>query len=292
MLSQIQPSYISSFDGTRLAVYDVGKPKGPTVLLINGLGGNLATWKHIVGNFEDRIRFISFDYRGMYKSKAPANKDYSMETHAKDALAVLEYFGVGEVLVMGWSMGVQVCLEFYRLAAARVIGLILANGAYGKPLDKGFPGMKKLGLLSMDLLAVAAPLLRPFLVKPLTSSKLPVKAAKLSGFVSEKLDEEVFVPLARDFMQLDFVNYRECVRSLVEHDAEHVLGRISVPTLIISGGRDLFTPAHISEEMVERIPNAELLHIRDASHYGAVEYPELINTRISNFLRDRLHFLS
>lgn len=291
MLTDIQPVYISSFDGTRLATYDVGRKKGPVVLLINGLGGNLVTWKHIVGHFEDSLRFISFDYRGMYRSGAPLTGDYSMEAHARDALAVMEYLGVDKAVVMGWSMGVQVCLEFYRMVSGRVTGLILANGAYGKPLDKGFPGLKKLGLLSMDFLALAAPVLRPFLVKPLTSSTLPVRVAKATGFVSDKLDEQVFLPLARDFMHLDFTNYRECVRSLVEHDAEDVLARISVPVLIISGGRDLFTPAHISEEMVARIPDAELLHIRDASHYGAVEYPELINTRISNFLRDRINIL-
>lgn len=282
------PSYISSFDGTRLAVYDTGRPDGKPVFLVNGLGGNLGTWKYVIDYFSERCHFYSFDYRGMYNSAPPPNGDFSMNAHTLDALAVMSYFGLDNATVFGWSMGVQVCLELVRAAPGQVTALVLSNGAYGKPLDRGgMAWMKPVGLATMKLLAMTAPYLRPF-SKPLTATTFPVRAAKLTGYVSSQLNEKAFLALAKDFMNLDFVSYNECVKTLLDHDAEDILKEIDVPTLIVSGGRDLFTPAHLAAEMARRIRDAELLHVKDASHYCAVEYPDLINLRLEKFLIDRV----
>ena len=288
MLLDCRPSHISSFDGTRLAVYETGRPDGMPIFLVNGLGGNLGTWKYIIDYFESRCRFVSFDYRGMYHSAPPPSGDFSMDAHTRDAITVMDYFGLNDPVVFGWSMGVQVCLELVRAAPERVAALVLANGAYGKPLDRGgMAWMKPVGLATMGLLALAAPYLRPF-SRPVTLTTLPVKAAKLTGYVSSRLNEKAFLALAKDFMNLDFASYNECVKTLLDHDAENVLETIDVPTLIVSGGRDLFTPAHLAAQMARRIRDADLLHVKDASHYCAVEYPDLINLRMEKFLIDRV----
>jgi len=224
----------------------------------------------------------------MYNSQPPPNRDFSMNAHTLDALSVMSYFGLDKAIVFGWSMGVQVCLELMRAAPTQVSALVLANGAYGKPLDRGgMAWMKPVGLATMKLLALTAPYLRPF-SKPVTVTTLPVKAAKLTGYVSKRLNERAFLDLAKDFMNLDFASYYKCVETLLEHDAEDVLDEIDVPTLIVSGGRDLFTPAHLAAEMARRIRDADLLHVKDASHYCAVEYPDLINLRLEKFLIDRV----
>jgi pimeloyl-ACP methyl ester carboxylesterase len=282
------PTFIRTHDGERLAVFEMGRTDGPTLLLVNGLGGNLAAWVHIIPRFADRFRIISFDYRGMYQSPPALNRDYSMNAHAGDAIAVLDHFRTRKAVVMGWSMGVQVCLEVYRRAARRVAALILANGAYGRPMDRGVPGLKQGSLAVMKALARTQHLLRP-LASPFLRNTLPVKAAKAAGLVSQRLDEQVFLALAGDFIHLDFDAYSLCVNTLLDHDATDVLDTITVPTLIVSGGRDVFTPAAMAEEMVRRIRTCSHLHLPDASHYAAVEYPEEIAGAMTIFLNKEIH---
>jgi len=267
------PQHIRSFDGTKLAVWDIGLRNGPVLLLINGLGGNLATWKFIIEHFQDRLRFISFDYRGMYDSQRPDNDDFSMDAHARDAVAVLDSFGIDQALVMGWSMGVQVCFEVYRRIPNRIVGLILANGAYGTPLDKAPAILKPAAMPVMNFLATAAGCLRP-VARRLMSNTRPLKVFKKVGLVSQQLDEEVFLDLVQRYIELDFSAYRDCTAALINHSAEDILEQVKVPTLILGGGRDFFTPKVFSDEMARRIPDAELHIIEDASHYCAVEYPQ------------------
>jgi len=75
------------------------------------------------------------------------------------------------------------------------------------------------------------------------------------------------------------------LRAAQAHDASDMLPTIRVPTLVIAGERDVFTPRHLSVQMAGRIPNAEMLEIPRGSHAALVEQPELINLRIEKFIR-------
>ena len=282
-----EPTYLESFDGTRLALYETGTPSGPILFLINGLGGNLGAWRFIIEYYRPTFRILSYDYRGMYASESSPRKDYSIEAHTRDATLVMDHFGIKDAVIMGWSMGVQVLLEVYRARPEAARALILANGAYGKPLDKAFPLLKPMARVGMDLLAACAPRLRPF-ARPFLNTTAPLKVAKAVGFVSKHLDEEVFLNLARDFANLDFDAYRDCTNTLINHDAEDVLDTITVPTLIFAGGRDVYTPAEFSRIMADRIANSRLVMIDDASHYAAVEYPGAIISHMERFFLEHL----
>ncbi len=280
------PLPLVSFDGTTLATFELGRADGPVLFLINGLGGNLGAWRFLIDYYRDQFRIVSFDYRGMYQSELAKNGDYSMATHTRDAVAVMDHYGIEDAVVMGWSMGVQVVLEVYRAVPERIRGLILTNGAFGRPLDI-FPGLKPVARATMGALARVAPTLRP-LARPFLKTTLPLKVLKAVGFLSRHLDEDVFLDLAKDFAELNFEAYRDCVDALVNHSAEDILERITVPALILAGGRDLFTPAAFSRTMAQRIPKARLVNIADASHYAAVEYPGVIISHMERFFLDYL----
>lgn len=71
------------------------------------------------------------------------------------------------------------------------------------------------------------------------------------------------------------------------HSAEDVLEKVKVPTLVIAGERDIFTPLWLSEEMADRIPGAQLLIIPQGSHAALVEQPQLLCLAVEKFLRER-----
>jgi pimeloyl-ACP methyl ester carboxylesterase len=72
------------------------------------------------------------------------------------------------------------------------------------------------------------------------------------------------------------------------HSAEDLLPSVRVPTLVIAGGRDGFTPPERSRAIAGAIPDAELLEIPNASHTAPIEHPHLVNFTVRDFLARRI----
>ena len=89
-----------------------------------------------------------------------------------------------------------------------------------------------------------------------------------------------------EFGSLDMSIYLDTLRRLEEHDASHILGSVAIPTLVLVGERDIFTSRRVAERLARRIPNSEMLVIRNGTHYVVLEQPELVNLRIEKFFRE------
>lgn len=288
---EIARSTVVARDGTKLATYRAGLPAGPTLVLANGLGGNIEAWRYLVEHFAPRYRIVSWDYRGLYRSgrcpDGPAG--YAMEHHIRDLEDVLEAEKVDRAVFLGWSMGVQLNFEFWRNHPARFLGLVQINGAPGRIFDTAFRAdwFRTLMPTFLSIFERSGPIMEG--LGPLAlSTRALVAVAKAVGLASPTLDEEVFFDLARDYVHLDFHAYTHTFRALGEHDARDVLPTISVPTLIITGEKDLFTPLELSRHMAETIPGAELMTVRGGTHYTPIEYPMVVNLRVEKFFRERL----
>jgi pimeloyl-ACP methyl ester carboxylesterase len=72
-----------------------------------------------------------------------------------------------------------------------------------------------------------------------------------------------------------------------EHDGWDLLPTLDVPVLIIAGSRDVFTPRSAAERMARRTRGSEMMIIPGATHYAAIEYPEMVNLRLEKFFRER-----
>ncbi|MFZ0345139.1 MAG: alpha/beta hydrolase [Nitrososphaeraceae archaeon] len=66
----------------------------------------------------------------------------------------------------------------------------------------------------------------------------------------------------------------------------NTISNITHPTLIIVGTNDVFTPSANSLMIVERIPSAWLVQIRDAGHGLMYQYPNVLNRVILTFLEN------
>lgn len=278
---------VSTRDGASIAVHDTGGSGRPLVLA-NGLGGPFTSWRHQVDYLSDRYRILSWDYRGLYGSSPPPGDAPRLDVgaHVDDLEQVLESAGVTRAAFMGWSMGVQVILELYERRPELVSHLILVNGTFGRPLDStGVPLSSRIvpGLVDQvhRVHELASGILRRATQWPET-----VMWLKRLGVVGNTLDEELFREIAAEFGGVNLDVYLAILRELGNHDASHVLDSISVPTLVISGDRDAFTPRQLAQQMARRIRGGESLVVRGATHYAALEYPELVNLRIEKFLRE------
>lgn len=284
---KVEERRITSFDGTDIAYHVVGE--GPTIMLGNGLGGSWKAWRHQIAYLSDRYRFISWDYRGLYRSGPPVDKNaLNVEHHVKDALRILDAEKVERTAFLGWSMGVQVGIELFRVAPERIAMFALINGVAGRPWETVMD-MRAMSSIVPRMLGAARSM--PGLITAVTRKMVtwPETAgwAKRMGLASKTLDEDLWGELAGSFKDLDMDVYVQVLQRLGDHDGWGVLPTIDVPTLVIAGDRDMFTPRSASERMVQAIPGAELMVVPGGTHYAAVEYPELINLRLEKFFRER-----
>jgi pimeloyl-ACP methyl ester carboxylesterase len=286
----IEKRMLETPEGVSLAYYDTGG-SGLPVVFANGLGGPFSAWRHQVDYLRDHYRIVSWDYRGLYGSSRPPGDQPRLDvpTHCDDLELVLAATGIDRAAFVGWSMGVQVVLEHYERFSQRVSHLVLLNGTYGRPFDTvAVP-------LAARVIPVVVHQAQRFhrvgsrILRRASRWPETVLWLKRLGLIGSTLDEELFRDMAQEFAELDLDIYLRLLRSLGQHDAAHVLDTVRVPTLVITGERDAFTPRQVAQQMARRVPNGEILVVRGATHYTAVEYPELVNLRIEKFFREHAY---
>jgi pimeloyl-ACP methyl ester carboxylesterase len=277
----------ASSDGTSIAYYDTGGDK-PAVILASGLGGPFSAWHFQVDFLREHYRVISWDYRGLYQSARPPGRppQVDIDYHVSDLNDLISATGVERAALVGWSMGVQVVLALYEQKPASVSHLVLLNGSFGRPFESlAFPfaarwvpdlvdTARRLHMLSSSVLRRA--------------SRWPETPAWLKRFgaISKSVDDELLRQMVGQLGHLDLELYFSTLHALGRHDVRHILEQVRVPTLVIAGENDAFTPHRVSQQMARRIKNAEVLIVRGATHYAACEYPELVNLRIEKFFRE------
>ena len=282
-----EPEYFESFDGTRIAYYDIGE--GEPIVLANGLGGTFESWRFVTDKLASRYRFISWDYRGLYYSSPPpdgSTESFSMECQAKDLKRLMEHLGIGRAALFGWSMGTQVILEYYRRYPEDVCGLGLICGTAGRPFETVL-GISQLKYILPAFFLIMRRLHGPveFLAKVTASIPGFVYVWRWLGFVSASGDVEAFQELYKEIGRIDFESYFSTMLMLGRHDAWDVLPNIKVPAIIFAGERDFFTPVDVAKRMHELIPKSEFVVIPDSSHYAPLEYPEEFIGHIERFLK-------
>lgn len=275
---------VQSKDGTLITYYVAGM--GQKVWIIPpGLGTPLLSWKYIFEEFQDYYTFVTWDIRGTYNSETPADLDnMSIFDHTDDLEAIVAKEEFSPFILGGWSMGVQVALEYYHRHPEKVRALILLNGAYEKVLSTAFkiPAADAIFTNILKAGRAASPVINP-LVTRLLSWDGAVEMLGRIHIVSDNFG--FFSLLVRQFSKLDWNVYFKLMLTTNEHSAAEYLKEVEVPTLITAGTKDAMTPVTTAMEMHRSIRSSELFLVPNGTHYTICEYPEIINLRLEKFFR-------
>ncbi|HUJ61495.1 MAG TPA: alpha/beta hydrolase [Kofleriaceae bacterium] len=281
----MEQRHVVARDGTRIGYQVTGPERAPCVVLANGLGGTYVTWKYLYAALT-AYRTVCWDYRGLYTSAAPADeRANTVAHHVEDLVRILEAERVAEVVLVGWSMGVQVGIETIRHHRQRVRGMLAINGTYGHTF-RTVMGSRLIGRTIPMLLRLvrAQAELAGRATKLLAGSDALIGAMQRVGLVSETIDREVFRAVAAGFLQVDWRIYSDLLARLDEHDAEDVLPTIDMPFSIVTGDRDLMTPPATAEHMHRAVRGSRLVVIEGGTHYTPVEYPAVLVDELGRLL--------
>jgi len=272
-------------DGTRIYWSAVGSG-APALVCCDGIGCDGFAWKYVVRDFAPRHRVIRWHYRGHGRSGVPADCGrVGFDDISSDLQAVLKATGTEQAVLLGHSMGVQVSLEHHRRHPEQVLGLALICGSHGLPLDT-FHDSKALKIILPSMIAAAGkyPQAMELIWRLTAGGELAYQFATHLEVNGKLVRREDFAPYFRHLSGMDPRLFLGMLRHASEHTAYDHLPEVKVPTLIVAGTHDTFTPYWLSEEMQSRIPGSELLTVPGGTHVAPIEHPELITLRLEKFL--------
>ncbi len=100
--------------------------QGTPLVMILGLGQDLATWGFQIPEFSKHFRVIAFDNRDAGAS-SQCTGPYDTEMMAKDTMDLMDHLGIKRAHVLGTSMGGMIAQHVALTFPERVISLILAS---------------------------------------------------------------------------------------------------------------------------------------------------------------------
>jgi pimeloyl-ACP methyl ester carboxylesterase len=284
----VEESFAAASDGTRIWWRSAGSGE-PACLLVDGIACAGFIWRDLFPSLARRRRTLHFHYRGHGHSDVPRDPEaVGLEDAVSDLLAVLDAAGERSAVLLGHSIGVQVCLEAHRRAPERVRGLVLLCGSPGRPLET-FHGRRTLAQVFpfVERLVLAAPSAARWAFK----NAVPTEAAlqlgpwlEVNRYLLRRGDLERYL---QDVAEVDPEVFVRMLTSAARHDASGHLPRVRAPTLIVAGARDGWTPLPLSRRMHETIAGSELLVLPEGTHTAPLEYPAVVRERVEVFLSER-----
>jgi pimeloyl-ACP methyl ester carboxylesterase len=89
--------YVTSADGTRIAVYEYGEPAAPVLIAVHGYPDNATLWDPVATRLAEHFRVITYDVRGAGESDQPRQRAaYRLERLEEDFVAVLDAVSPGQ----------------------------------------------------------------------------------------------------------------------------------------------------------------------------------------------------
>jgi pimeloyl-ACP methyl ester carboxylesterase len=260
-----------SLNGISIGYDDEGT--GDPLVLVHGHPFNRSMWRPQAEWFRANHRVIAPDLRGYGETTVVPGK-IPLETYARDLESLLDHLGVGEFVLGGLSMGGQIVMECYRLFPERVRGLILADTFPKAETAAGRRHRNDVAdLLLREGMDEYSEQLLPQMLAPANITRLPDVAEHVLGMMRTTSAEGAAAALRGRAERLDYVG---------------LLSRVSVPTLVVVGSGDGFTPVSEAEFMHERLPHSTLVVIDGAGHLPNLEREAEFSAALGTFLESTL----
>lgn len=280
---------VESFDGTKLAVDEMGPPESRRgAIFLHGLALDSRIWHHQWSGLGWQGRLIFFDARGHGRSVGE-DDEVTLEVLSRDLAAVIEASGLEEIVLVGHSMGGMTALEHTRQFSSefggRVKALVLANTTHTDAIKtmagSGFIGPVEARIRSLIDLLLTDP--RSARVMRLRSDDLSYLLVRLTGFGQDASPSQVeFVgSLLAAFPGSSLGVF---LRALHGFHMGEELNSIAVPTLVLAGRRDRLTTSKASEYIANAIEGSEMVVFEDAGHVAMLERCFDFNLVLDSFL--------
>lgn len=229
-------------------IHYLDKGTGKNLVYIHGFLGSSWIYEELVEYFSENYRVIAIDHIGHGKSDKPESENYDLIELADYLEQTLsKVIGDDKIILHGHSMGGMIAQIYAtnKTLARRLEGLILMSTApilqnpgliqYVEDIRAG--KMKILDRESVETIFVNLCFNRRYRKK---------NPEIIKEFVEKTLENE------------EFVGFKTMNSIVNNFNVEDDIPNINVPTLILTGDKDIFILPQESEKMHQKIPNSKL----------------------------------
>jgi len=245
----------------KLAIHELHDGGGVPVVLLHPFPFDSRVWAPMALALPWGIRAIAVDLPGFGKSDLGSLAP-SVDLAADAVYEALTAYGVGNAIVVGWSMGGYVALAL----AERHPGFVSGLGLVGSKADADdettvanrvrIAREVEMGQTVQPVMALLGQILGPTSLARrralLPTIEAWIRSQHPSGIVWAQ-------------------------RAMARRpDRSHVIAAFPGPVAIIAGAEDLLSPVHFSQEMHQHAQNGHLTVVPGASHLLAIEDPAAV----------------
>ena len=252
-------------NGQNLYYEDTGG-SGPAIIFSHGLMMDHEMFAPQVEALSGHYRCITWDERGHGQTAGETLAPFSYYDSADDLVALLDYLGIREAVLVGMSQGGFLSLRCAMTHPECVRGLVLIDTQAGGEIPDKLPAYKQM--------------INVFVEKGLT----PEMAGMLEfiilgqGFPNAQKWKDKWKATSG-------TNVQQCFNTLVARDdITDRLHEIQVPTLVVHGDKDAAIPLERGQILADNIPNAHMAVINGAGHAANLSHPEPVNQAMRKFL--------
>mgnify|MGYP000108682115 FL=1 len=223
--------------------------KGQDLVLLHGYLSCKESFYWQIKYFSEFFRVTAFDFWGMGKS-APLQEPWSVGEYAAHTRALLAELGITRARLLAHSFGGRVALKLLA-ETPELFGRALLTGCAGIPPRRGL------------------------------SYALRVRAYRAVKTFAPRFAEKKFG--SAEYRTLSPV-MRESYKKIVNEDLTPCLARIRTPVLYVFGEKDTATPPYMAEILRSGTRGAELVYMKNCTHFCFCEQPGAFNAVAREFL--------
>lgn len=237
--------------------------QGEAYVLIHSLGLDWRLWRDVIPELSQQYRVIAYDLRGHgYASNAPRLE--SIGQLANDLVLLMDELGLKRAHIGGLSLGGAIAQSMALDHPDRVASLAVLGTVGRAPREKFEARAEDAEREGMP--AQVAPSLLRWLT--------PEEVAENSWYVRYARER---------IIRAQVPNWASAWRALAMFDRLEDLPRITAPTHVIAGEKDLAAPAEeFMLPIAQKIPQAKLAVISGAPHLCALTKPHEVATLLSH----------
>lgn len=235
---------------------------GPPILLIHGNRDNHSHFKELAEWLAQDRHILAVDLRGHGRSTT-LDRPMSLELLAADIRAVATHYQLPEVILAGHSLGSVAAITVASKWPKLVPALVLMGAAATFELKFKRPDM------------------------PLTEETFPAFIREANRRAAPLFFHENHPDIAARVTAAWSSTTLAVHRNLVAFrhpDLRRVIPRLKMPTLIIAGQQDRCTTVEQAWWLHRNHPRSELTVVPNTGHFMYMEEPEVVASRINEFL--------
>src|SRR5215471_13008716 len=245
--------------GTQLWYWDTGGSGAPIVLLHPATGSGLIWGYQQPVLAKAGYRVVGYSRRG-YINSAPFDRN-NAGIGSEDLRALADHLGLGRFHLVASAAGGSIASDFAFSYQPRLLSLTISSNSFG---------------VRDGEIAKAANFIRPN-----GWDEMPAEFRELGPSYRAANPEGVKAWMELEHKALIGPEFRQTLKNQI---TQARLKELKLPTLLIAGAADLFTPPSISRMIAAEIPNSRLALTPEAGHSVYWEQPELFNRAVLDFI--------